>query len=48
MTKSHPMHRKKAINMAFRHSYRRRRIYDHIQKVIDNIKEERGVSKILR
>ena len=40
MTKHHPLHRKKAINMVFRHSFKVQRLFYKVMTVADKIKYE--------
>jgi hypothetical protein len=42
MTKSHPMHRKKAIHMMFRRSPRVRRLFWRVSVIFEKIKAEAG------
>jgi len=41
MTKSHPMHRKKAIHMKFRRSPKIRRLFWQISDVFDKVEKEK-------
>jgi len=41
MTKSHPLHRKKAVHMKFRHSFRVRRLFWRMVDKLDIIRRER-------
>ncbi len=45
MTKSHPMHRKKSINMTFRHSARIRNLYYRVSNILDVIKAQKVKAK---
>ena len=42
MTKSHTMHRKKAIHMKFRRSFRVRRLFWRVSALLDRL-HDRGV-----
>jgi hypothetical protein len=47
MTKNHPMHRKKAIHMVFRRSFRVQRLFYKVSNILDKIKvEKKGEVKI--
>lgn len=41
MTKSHPLHRKKAIHMIFRRSYRVRRLFYKVSAILDRVSHTR-------
>lgn len=44
MTKSHPMHRKKAIHMTFRRSSKVRRVFWRVVELIDKVSQEKEVN----
>jgi len=43
VTKSHQMHRKKAIHMKFRRSYKVRRLFWRISALLDKVRDEKKV-----
>lgn len=45
MTKSHPMHRKKSIHMAFRRSRRVRKLFFAVTELIDKV-GQKHVNKV--